>query len=345
MTAGVEEHIGDLLQAGQSIARVTAVDRGGFLVRNQDGESAAGLSGKFRFSVQSTLDLPCVGDWVCLQYHATGGPAIIHAVLPRRTSLRRKCAGKRVEFQMIAANIDDAFIIQSCQHDFNLKRLDRYLVMVNEGNIKPWIVLSKCDLITPEKLEQRIAEIKRNSISAEVLALSNTTGLGLDDFQKLMVPGKTFCLLGSSGVGKSTLINHLLGQEVLDTMDVSETGEGVHTTSRRQLLVLDQEALLIDTPGMRELGLLGADDGMDESFADIYDLSLNCRFSNCSHTQEPGCAVLASRGKGDLDETRYQSYLKLKRENEFLDLSYTEKRKKDKDFGRFVKSVKKHIIK
>lgn len=339
----VEEQVGTLLQAEQSIARVTAVDRGAFLVRNQHGETIAELPGRFRFSARSALDLPCVGDWVCVENSAGSGSAIIQAVLPRRTFLRRKCAGKTVEFQMIAANLDIAFIVQSCQHDFNLRRLDRYLVMVREGRIQPWIILSKSDLIAPEDLRQRIQEIKSSGIASEVLALSNATGAGIEDFRRLLVPGKTYCLLGSSGVGKTTLINRLIGRDAFETKAVSGTGEGVHTTSRRHLLLLDQGALLIDTPGMRELGLLGAGDGMDENFAEIQALALDCRYSNCTHTLEPGCAVRSSLEAGELSEARYQSYLKLKRESEYQDLTYVEKRKKDRNFGRFVKTTLKHI--
>ena len=338
-----EEHAVNILQPGHCIARVTAVDRGAFLVRNQDAEIPAELAGKFRFTIQSAIDLPCVGDWVCVQWQSSGGPAIIHAVLPRKTFLRRKCPGKSVDFQMIAANIDVAFIVQSCQYDFNIPRLDRYLVMANDGHIEPWIVLSKTDLIPPEELARLIEEIRHAGISGQILHISNTTCAGLDEFQALLVPGKTYCLLGSSGVGKTTLINRLVGKEAFDTKAVSDTGEGVHTTARRHLLLLDCGAMLIDTPGMRELGLVGTSDGMDTTFMDISDYSAQCRFPDCTHTQEPGCAVLMAVENGELSEDRYQNYIKLKKEAEYHSLSYVEKRKKDRAFGRFVKSVMKQI--
>jgi ribosome biogenesis GTPase len=243
---------------------------------------------------------------------------------------------------MIASNLDVAFIVQSCHYDFNIRRLDRYLVVANEGHIEPIVILSKTDLVTHEELDGMIGKIRGTGISTQLLPISNTTGAGLDDFRNLLVPGKTFCLLGSSGVGKTTLINRLIGQDAFDTKAVSGTGEGVHTTARRQLLVLDNGAMLVDTPGMRELGLLGASDGVDDSFPDIRDLSLSCRFSNCTHTQEPGCAILIAIEAGDLSEDQYQSYLKLKKETKYHDLSYGEKRKKDRDLGRFYKSIKKH---
>ena len=340
-----EERAGDVLRPGQSLARVAAVDRGAFLVRGLQQEVPAELAGRFRFSAASAVDLPCVGDWVCAQHQAAGGPAIIHAVLPRKTFLRRKSPGKAVDFQMIAANIDAAFIVQSCHYDFNVRRLDRYLVMAHDGGIQPLIVLTKCDLISPGELEQEIAAIRGAGIAERIFALSTVTGSGIDAFQSSLAPGRTYCLLGSSGVGKTTLINRLMGRDALATKAVSATGEGVHTTARRQLLVLDQGALLVDTPGMRELGLLGASDGLEMSFPEIHELSLQCRFADCTHTGEPGCAVAIGLERGALPEESYRSYLKLRKESEHLGLSYVEKRKKDRAFGRFVQSAKKRLKK
>jgi ribosome biogenesis GTPase / thiamine phosphate phosphatase len=334
-------HASATLQEGQRVARIMTVDRGSFLVRNERSETIAELSGKFRFSVESGSDFPCVGDWVCME-HSSPTLAIIHSVLPRKTFLSRKHAGKIMGFQMIATNLDVAFIVQSCHYDFNLRRLDRFLVAANEGQIEPIVILSKTDLVSPEELDEMIGKIRGAGISARIFPISNTTGSGLDEFRDLLVPGKTFCLLGSSGVGKTTIINRLIGRDVFDTKAVSVTGEGVHTTSRRQLHLLDSGAMLVDTPGMRELGLLGASDGVEDSFSDIHDLSLSCRFPNCTHTQEPSCAVLIAIEAGGLGEERYQSYLKLKKETEFHDLSYARKRKKDREFGRFIKSAKKH---
>jgi len=335
------ERAGDLLREGLGLARVTTVDRNACVVRNEHGETVAELSGALRFSAGSDANLPCVGDWVCVQ-QASPDLAIIHAVLPRKTFLRRKSPGKTVDFQMMATNVDLAFIVQSCHFDFNLRRLDRYLVVAREGNIEPVVILTKTDLVSPDDLDGMIADIRRAGIQAQLLPISNTTGSGLDELRALLVPGRTFCLLGSSGVGKTTLINRLLGEDSLETRTVSATGEGVHTTTRRQLLVLDNGAMLIDTPGMRELGLLGAGEGVESSFADIQELSQECRFADCTHAGEPGCAVRKALDCGDLDPDRYASYEKLRKETDHHDRSYVEKRKKDKEFGKLIKSVMKH---
>jgi ribosome biogenesis GTPase len=328
-----------------AIARVSAVDRGAYRIVNEAGELLAELAGKFRFFAESSADLPCVGDWAWIQYHSGGTRAIIHGILPRRTFLRRKSAGRDVDLQMIAANIDSAFIVQSCHYDFNLQRLDRYLVLANEGRVEPVLALTKTDLVTPQELEKTIAAIRQAGITARIITLSNATGVGLDEFRRLLAPGRTYCMLGSSGVGKTTLINRLIGREAFATKATSHTGEGTHATSRRQLIVLEQGALLVDTPGMRELGILGAGAALDDSFTEILDLSRGCRYADCRHAGEPGCAVRTAIGRGELAADRYESYAKLKKEAEHHERSFVEKRQKDRAFGKFIKTAKKQIRK
>jgi ribosome biogenesis GTPase len=329
-----------------TLARVTRVDRDRYLVRNERVELPAEPTGKLLFSAATGEDLPCVGDWVFVQYHNEGTLAIIHDVLPRKTFLRRKSAGEKAEYQMIAANLDAAFIMQSCDLNFNLRRMERYLVVVNEGHVEPVIILSKCDLLDPEGLEKRIAELRLSRIEGRIIALSNKTGVGREAVREILRPGKTYCLIGSSGVGKTTLLNDLLGREMFETAAVREKdGRGRHTTARRQLSMLDNGALLIDTPGMRELGLMGVGETVDESFSEIHLLSKRCRFGDCSHLSEPGCAILEAVKSGDLPEERYQSYLKLIKESAFHEMSYVERRKKEKHFGRMVKSAMKELKK
>jgi len=315
-------------------------------VRGEGGEVPAEATGRLLFSADSGEDLPCTGDWALVQYHNGGTLAIIHDLLPRRTFLRRKTAGNTVDYQMIAANIDAAFIMQSCDANFNLRRMERYVVMANDGHVEPVILLSKTDLLSPQELQQRIAEVRRTGIGSTLLAFSSTSGQGLDVLQQTLGKGKTYCLLGSSGVGKTTLLNHLLGREEFETQPVrTSDSRGRHTTSSRQLVMLDNGAFLIDTPGMRELGLVAAQAGLAESFFDISELSGECRFKDCTHTSEVGCAILEAVENGELDKDRYQSYLKLLKESQFHQMSYVERRRKDKQFGRMVKNVLKQTKK
>lgn len=329
--------------AEHRLARVVAVDRDQLLVINESGEFRAKLAGRFLYMADQPIDFPCVGDWVYVQYSSSDMFGIIHDVIPRKSFLRRKAAGDTIEYQMIASNIDVALIVQSCHFDFNVNRLERYLVMVRNGHVHPVILLTKTDLVSPETLRQLIGNIRSAGIDTEVIALSNVTGEGVSDVREILQSGKTYCLLGSSGVGKSTLINRLIGGHILETKAVSGTGEGRHTTVRRELILLNNGAMLVDNPGMREFGILGAEEGMGGSFADIYDLASKCKYSDCSHSNEPGCAVLNAIEEGNLHRAHYQNFIKLRSESEFHDLSYLERRRKDKAFGRYIKSVKKDL--
>lgn len=328
------------LPGGCVVARVVAVDRGLYRVWDGSREAPAVLPGKFVYLAESAPDLPCVGDVVVARFYDGGSAALILEVLPRKTFLRRKAPGRTSDVQMLAANIDTAFLVSSCLGDFNPRRLERYLAMVSDGRVEPVVVLTKTDAVVPDevaRLRARVASLT----AAGIMEVSAVTGAGFAAFARSLVPGRIYCLLGSSGVGKTTLLNRLLGREAFATRAVSASGEGTHTTTRRQLVVLENGALLVDTPGMRELGLVGADSGVDVEYADIFALSVQCRYADCRHENEPGCAVRAAMAAGDLEEERYRQYLKLRKEAEFNDMSNLDRRNKERAFGRFLKTAKK----
>lgn len=328
--------------AVHTVARVIAVHKDSYVVTDGSIEAFAECSGNLLYTAGSPSDMPTTGDWVYADFHDDESHAIIHGVIARRTILKRKRAGKRVDFQLIAANIDVAFIVQSVDYNLNLRRLERYLVMVNESKITPVILLSKCDLLSPDRVEKIQEDISSIFPETNIVSFSNVTGENIDIIRSSLLPGQTYCLLGSSGVGKTTLLNSILGTEQFETQSVSKKdSKGKHTTTRRELILLGNGALLIDTPGMRELGNISVDAGIDDTFTEISKLSQQCRFTNCSHINEKGCAVLKAVKNGELEKLRYQNYLKMKKESAFNEMSYSEKKKKDKDFGKLIKSTLK----
>ena len=331
------------LAAAHDIARVVAVRKNQYVLGNFDSTALAELSGSLLYSVDDGVELPTTGDWVYADFYDADNHAIIHRVLPRKSLLKRKTAGKRVEFQLIAANIDIAFIIQSVGRDFNLRRLERYLVMVNESGILPVILLSKSDSVDDALVAETMKKIAGIAPGVSVIACSSYSGAGIGAIRASLQAGLSYCLLGSSGVGKTSLLNCLLGEQQFATRELSDKhGKGRHTTTSRELIALENGALIVDTPGMRELGNISVDAGIDSTFADIAELASSCRFADCSHSNEQGCAVLAAVDAGSLPLARMKNYIKMKKESAFNEMSYAEKRKKDKDFGKMVNTIIKN---
>ena len=328
---------------GFDIARVVAVHKDSYVINKGENDVFAELIGKMVFGATSPIDYPAVGDWVCATFHDKNTFSIIHGVLPRKSLLKRKTPGKKVDFQLIAANIDVALIVQSLDADFNIRRLERYLVMAKDSHIAPVVLLSKSDLLASEEIAGKVSEIHKTMPGLHVLSFSNGNESSLKNVRDILAPRQTYCLLGSSGVGKTTLLNNLVGESIFATKAVREKdGKGRHTTTNRQLIILDCEAMLIDTPGMRELGNFSVEIGIDETFAEIKALSEQCQFNDCTHTNEKGCAVLTAVKDGKVSEDRYRNYMKIRKESAYLEMSYLEKKQKDRQFGKMCKTIMKH---
>lgn len=329
--------------AGHELARVVSVHKTSYMVTRGGSDVFAELTGNLAYSANSAADLPTTGDWVYVDFYDNDSHAIIHYVVPRKTLIQRKTSGVSVDYQLIAANIDAAFIIQSVDYNFNLRRLERYLIMINDSGITPIILLSKCDLVSEQELNLMIGSVVEIAPQTTVLAFSNQNGANIDAIKNLLLCGHTYCLLGSSGVGKTTLLNSIIGSALFETRSVSKkAGKGRHTTTSRELIQLENGAMLIDTPGMRELGNISVDAGIDETFSEIVALSMSCKFSNCAHMKEQGCAILSAIEEGRLSEQRYRNYIKMKNESAFNEMSYFEKRQKDRSFGKLIKSALKN---
>jgi len=322
-----------------AIGRVIVEHKERYIVQTIEGKFNAEITGNLRFTAQSRRDFPAVGDWVKIA-PMDAESAVILEILPRSSVLERQAVGQHGETQLIATNINYAFLVQATGHDFNLKRLERYLTICNASQITPIVLLTKIDLVENEVIEQLISQLNERVKNIPAIALSSETGEGFDQLLEIMQPYKSYCFLGSSGVGKSTIVNRLKGQTALKTSAISDsTNKGRHTTSHRELLLLPNQSIVIDTPGMREIGMTDQSKGLEQTYDEIIDLAHDCKFHDCTHTHEQGCAVTEAVSEGSISEEAYNNYLKLKREQEHFSSTVREKRQKGKAQGKLYKAI------
>ena len=340
---GLESFIRDNNLSDYTTGRVTQEHRERYIVSTGDNEYEAEITGNLRFSASSRADFPAVGDWVTMTVYDTD-LAIIHRILPRISVLERQAVGKSGEIQIISSNIDIALIVQSINNNFNINRLERYISICYSSRIEPVLVISKIDLVTGSILNDAISKLEVRDKKIKYILLSNLTRQGLDQILEFLQKGKTYCVVGSSGVGKSTLINNLLKKNILKTGNISNsTNKGRHISDHRELFVLENGAIIIDTPGMRELGMTDNIEGINTVFEEIYNLSLKCKFSDCKHINETDCAVLKAIGEGLIDRASLENFQRLQREQQRFQTTVAEKRRKERIFGKILKNYKKDI--
>lgn len=325
-----------------TVGRIVSQEKGMYRIATSKGEKLAEVSGKFRYGAATVSDYPAVGDFVMADWNEAGGNAVIQNVLHRKSCFTRKAAGDARQEQIVAANIDTVFLCMSLNNDFNLRRLERYLSVAWDSGAVPVIVLTKADLCID--LEQKQAQVSSIAIGVDVLVTTASEKDGYSQILPYISDGKTVAFIGSSGVGKSTLINCLLGEQRLDTNGLRNDDKGRHTTTHRELILLPSGGMVIDTPGMRELGMWDSKSGIDHTFGEIEALEARCKFKDCSHHNEPGCAILQALEDGTLSKERWLSYQKLKTENEYAmdSQSYLAgKEKRFKEIAKFNKSNRK----
>jgi len=322
------------------LGRVVSEHKERYVVKTAMNEYDSELIGNLRFTAESRYDFPAVGDWVAFSEYDEG-KALIHAIYPRSSIIERQAVGQKGQIQIIATNIDFGLIVQAVDRDFNLNRLERYLTICNASNVKPVIVLSKIDLISKSELESITDQISQRTKDVPIIPVSNQTS-GYVKLETVIKEGITYCLLGSSGVGKSTLLNSLSGKLQMKTGEISSSvNKGRHITSHRELIVLNSGGILIDNPGMREVGIADTSSGLETTFEAIIGYSQNCRFIDCTHIHEKGCAVLAAIEDGEIDKDSYANFQKMEKEKMHFESDAMERKKKDKDFGKMIKNVKK----
>jgi ribosome biogenesis GTPase len=330
---------------GFDTGRIIAEHKERYIVNTANGEYEAEITGNMRFTAKSREDFPAAGDWVAVTIYEPDF-AVIHKILPRFSIIKRQAVGQFGEIQVIAANIDYAFLVQAVDRDFNINRLERYLILCNSSSVHPIIVLTKTDLIDEHRIPEIVEAVKTRIKNVPVIAISNESQDGYDTIRAAIEKGKTYCMLGSSGVGKSTLINNLSGKNIMRTEPISQsTNKGRHITSHRELIILENGGILVDNPGMKEVGIADSATGLEITFDRIVSLSQNCRFKDCTHTNETGCSVLDAVEKGEIDAASYENYLKMEREKAHFESTVAERRRKDKEFGKIMKNYKKDMNK